>query len=288
MLYWTELYYHEWQVENSIKMTGGFLLGHLFPVTKIVRLERSLNTLGLRNSIKSFLRNTKKRLKLVLYRGKKRFCPVCGGHSRKFLSYGINPRVDAQCPYCGALERHRLLALFLKLREYLFEKTPQKMLHIAPEQCLEPYFRDIFRDGYISADLHNPQAMIKMDITDIQYSKHFFDAIYCSHVLEHVDDDRLALSELYRVLKNDGWAIINVPITSERTYEDPTIVDPQERKEKFGQGDHVRRYGPDFHQRIKEPGFIVEMIQTEDFVDDEIRNKVGLSLSNDTIFFCRK
>jgi ubiquinone/menaquinone biosynthesis C-methylase UbiE len=108
-----------------------------------------------------------------------------------------------------------------------------------------------------------------MDVTDIQSPDDSFDIVYCSHVLEHVDDDRRAMRELCRVLRPDGWAILMVPITTDRTVEDPSISDPQERLRLFGQKDHVRRYGPDFVDRLREAGFAVETIRPDDFLSPE-------------------
>jgi SAM-dependent methyltransferase len=83
--------------------------------------------------------------------------------------------------------------------------------------------------NYLSADLSAPDAMVKMDITDIQYPDNTFDVIYCSHVLEHLQDDRKAMGEFYRVLKPGCWAILQVPITADTTFEDPTVISPKER-----------------------------------------------------------
>ena len=69
---------------------------------------------------------------------------------------------------------------------------------------------------------------------DINAPNNYFDVIYCSHVLEHVDDDRKAINELYRILKHGGWAAIMVPITAPSTIEDPTMIDPTERECLFG------------------------------------------------------
>jgi ubiquinone/menaquinone biosynthesis C-methylase UbiE len=89
-----------------------------------------------------------------------------------------------------------------------------------------------------------------MDITDIQYPDNTFDVIYCSHVLEHVPDDRKAMREFARVLKPEGWAVFMVSLSEEHTIEDPSITSPAERERLFGQHDHVRRYGPDFKDRL--------------------------------------
>lgn len=130
--------------------------------------------------------------------------------------------------------------------------------------------------------------MVEMDITDIRYGDQSFDVIACSHVLEHVQDDRRAMREFFRVLKNDGWAIVLVPVTSEHTLEDPSIIDPKERLRVFGQHDHVRRYGPDFVDRLREAGFRVEIVGTHDLVNDKEAVEMGLTVETGTIYYCTK
>jgi len=60
--------------------------------------------------------------------------------------------------------------------------------------------------------------------------------IFCNHILEHVDDDRRAMREMYRVMRPGGWGITLSPVNTERetTYEDPSITDPAERERHFG------------------------------------------------------
>jgi len=101
---------------------------------------------------------------------------------------------------------------------------------------------------------------VKMDIHNIQYPDNTFDVIFCNHVLEHVTNDIQCMSELYRVLKPGGWAIMQVPLdpTKEITDEDPTLEDPEERKRRFGQYDHVRLHGRDYPDRLRQGGFTVE------------------------------
>jgi ubiquinone/menaquinone biosynthesis C-methylase UbiE len=98
------------------------------------------------------------------------------------------------------------------------------MLHVAPELCFESRFRQVIGSGYLTADLFAEGADVKMDITDICFPEGSFDLIYCSHVLEHVPDDKKAMREFYRVLKSGGWAVLLVPITVELTLEDPNIT----------------------------------------------------------------
>ncbi len=232
------------------------------------------------------LRRLRKIIIAVLYRGEGRLCPVCGKSSRRFRSFGIELRTDAQCVHCGALERNRLLWVFITRKTDLFEGKPKRMLHIAPELCLEDKFRECLGANYLSADLSNPRAMIKMNIMDIPYPDESFDVIYCSHVLEHVRDDRRAMRELCRVLKKDGWAIILVPITADKTFEDFSIVDPAERLKVFGQEDHVRRYGSDYIDRLREAGFKVTVNKVGDLVDDERAATMGLTHASGEIYYC--
>lgn len=229
-----------------------------------------------------------RKLKLaVQYYGSKRYCPVCGKKSRGFKPFGIVPREDAQCPHCGSLERHRLLWLFLeKSDDFIAGKL--KMLHVAPEPCLESLFMKRLGSNYLTADLFDPNAMVKMDICDIQYPDNSFDAIYCSHVLEHVPDDRKAMRELCRVLSTNGWAIINVPITREKTFEDPSIVEPKERLKAFGQEDHVRCYGKDYFERLRDSGFEVRIIKVDDVAAGYEAVKMGLTRASGEIYFCTK
>jgi len=143
---------------------------------------------------------------------------------------------------------------------------------------------------YLTADLNPEQVMVKMDITAIQYPDKTFDAILCNHVLEHIPDDRKAMSELHRVLKPGGWAILQVPVSKvlEQTYEDSTITSPQEREKHFGQKDHVRIYGKDYSQRLKEAGFEVEAYSwTNDNGFRNETNQYGLN-KDEAVFYCTK
>ena len=238
--------------------------------------------------VKRPMRRMRAVVKGVPYYGTGRWCPVCGKSSRLFRSFGAVPRQDAQCVHCDALERHRLLWLYLNKHTDLFDGKPKKVLHVAPELCFEPRFKQRLGDSYITADLFNPRAMVSMDITDIQYPDESFDVIYCSHVLEHVHDDKRAMREFCRVLKTTGWAILLVPITSDVTFEDPTITDPQERLKAFGQEDHVRRYGPDYVSRLEEAGFKVKTTTIAELANEQDILKMGLTPASGEIYFCTK
>lgn len=208
--------------------------------------------------------------------------------SKQFLDAGIVPRSDARCPFCRSLERHRLSWLFFERKTDIASNPPQAALHIAPESILEKKLRPLIGEGYVTADLFAENVDLKMDITDIQFPDSSFDFIYCSHVLEHVPDDRKAIREFRRVLTAKGIALLLVPITAKETFEDPSIEDPKERLRLFGQKDHVRRYGPDYVSRLKEEGFKVEEIRGEDFLTSTEIEQMGITPASGELYICRK
>ena len=220
--------------------------------------------------------------------GMRRYCPVCRIPSEKFEEVGIIPREDAKCTHCGARERHRLVWLYFKRITDLFDGRPKNMLHVAPERAFENLLKRYLDPGYLTADLHKSSAMVRMDITDIDYAEETFDVIYCSHVLEHVPDDRRAIREFHRVLKSDGWALLQVPITADITFEDSSITEPTDRLRVFGNRDHVRKYGPDFLERLKEAGFKVKVTTASDFLTEEEIEHMGITDSAGEIYCCTK
>ena len=163
------------------------------------------------------------------------------------------------------------------------------MLHVAPEMQLHRVIRSHPNIDYVTADLNSPFAMVKMDITNIEYEDNVFDVIICNHVLEHIPDDRKAMAELYRVLKPGGWAILQVPISLslDRTLEDSTITTPEEREKIFGQEDHVRIYAKDYKDRLVLVGFRVKVDRFEGKGSDSDIRKYGL-LRDENIYVCSK
>ncbi|NOT77058.1 MAG: class I SAM-dependent methyltransferase [Cyclobacteriaceae bacterium] len=221
-------------------------------------------------------------LKVVgaFYTGKAVQCPICEHQYRSFLPYGrINPRPNALCPSCLSLERHRLIWLFLKQKTNFFTQK-LRVLHIAPEHCFMKRFEKQHGDGYITADIESPLAKIKMDIHQIPFDDNEFDVVLCNHVLEHVDNDIQAMSEINRVLRSGGWSVLQIPFFSpvpDVTFEDPSVTDAREREKIFGQNDHVRKFGKDYPQRIEHSGMIAEANEFAKSLSDEDCFRYGIS-----------
>ena len=208
---------------------------------------------------------------------------MCGSRFDAFAPAWNRP--SAICWRCGSHERHRALWLYLTEVEPSLLRDATALLHFAPEHCLGSQLRKLAHLRYVTADLDPEKGELQLDLLDLALENASFDAILCSHVLEHIPDDRQAMRELHRVLDPHGWCIVMVPLDLERdsTYEDFTITEPEERKAAFWQEDHVRIYAPDIRRRLEEAGFEVDVWKPR----AEWRAPYGL-LSADLVFLCRK
>jgi len=222
-------------------------------------------------------------------------CPLCNSEFNAFTPFGIIQRENARCPQCGSLERHRLLWLYLHKKKIVNILPNISILHFAPEKALYDYFSKNNSIQYIPCDImpdkynYNGHAtVVKVDIINIPYDDNFFDIILCNHVLEHIQDDYKAMSELFRVMKKGGWGIFQVPMShNNNTYEDFSITSPQEREKAFGQLDHVRVYGKDYKKRLESAGFnVVEDNYVKSFSKRELF-KYGL-IDSEVIYLCTK
>jgi SAM-dependent methyltransferase len=224
----------------------------------------------------------------ILYRGNGVNCPVCNYNFRKFLPYGRKARENALCPNCLALERHRLMYLFLQRKTPFFTKS-LKVLHIAPELCFIHRFEQQKNLDYITADIESPLAKVKMDVHQIPFEEATFDVVFCNHVLEHVTSDLQAMREMHRVLKPGGWGIMQIPLfhpLPDITYEDFSITTPAEREKAFGQDDHVRLFGKDYPDRLRSAGFKV----TEDWLARELPSEEQnrYALPQEPVYYVQK
>ena len=214
-----------------------------------------------------------------LYLGNQKECPVCGKHYRKFLPYGyVTSRDNALCPNCLALERHRLLWLFLQTKTDLFS-SKLSFLHIAPEICFIKRFKAVPTLDYKTADLESPWADIHLNVESMPLESESFDVIMANHILEHVEHLDKAMSEIFRVLKKGGWAVLLSPINPERetTYEDSSITSPEEREKHFGQKDHLREFGKDYAEVLSRAGFMVEDIDFVSSIDAQTVERYALA-----------
>lgn len=218
-------------------------------------------------------------------------CPICNNILRLYLPFGVKLRKNAKCPVCGSLERQRTLWLYIQEHKDILEGQSIKILHFAPERPIYNKLSMMEDVDYYPVDINPDLYGIRdvVDITNIQYEDNFFDLIICYHVLEHIPDDVKAMSELFRVLKPSGKAIINVPFdkTREVTLEDEKYSTPELREKYYGQFDHVRLYGKDYVKRLEKAGFYVETVYPNVNRSAHELKTYGIS-ANETIDVCKK
>ena len=143
---------------------------------------------------------------------------------------------------------------------------------MAPTPGLQTYLQNLPGILYSTFDLDSALANVHGDIQNLPYKQASFDWIICSHVLEHVPDDKAALKEIRRILKPDGRAILMVPIhlDLEEIRENPDMWnDVSLRWHWFGQDDHLRLYSKKgFQERILSADFTIQAYTPEEIVTD--------------------
>jgi SAM-dependent methyltransferase len=193
----------------------------------------------------------------------KRFARVCNicGYEGYFGPAGGGRRFDAKCPRCKSAERYRLFKLWL-------DRHPGRLanadvLHFAPEKSMIALIKPDAK-SYLTGDIQPGKADRVLNIEAVDLPDASFDCVVCSHILEHVDDKK-ALSEIHRVLRPGGLAVIMIPVIEgwPQTYENPHAVTRDERTIHFGQYDHVRQYGADVRGRILAAGFSLSEFTAE-------------------------
>lgn len=226
----------------------------------------------------------RRRLETARHRGDAVECPLCGGRFDSFKPAWN--RAAAICWRCGAHERHRFTWLFLASRPALLERAGS-LLHFAPEHALERRLRAQAELRYVTTDLDPAKGELELDLTALDLPDAAFDAVLCSHVLEHVPDDASAMRELRRITAPGGWALVMVPIDQDRatTYEDPSILAPADRERAYWQHDHVRLYAPDVADRLTDAGFAVERVRASEALGAEAVRRHGL-LPDEELHLC--
>ena len=233
--------------------------------------------------IETQARRLRNRAAPLFYAGGALHCPVCARSFRRFRAAGRKPqrRANAVCPFCASRERDRLAYLFL---QDAYVAGP--ILHIAPEACLAARLRELADGGYVRADLLRKDVDVHFDIMAVPHPDAVFQGIYCSHVLQDVQDDLQALAELFRVLKPGGWAIVAVPVKAARTVDHRDApLNPRQAADPRP-AEHLRTYGADFAERMAGVGFAMRTADANDLVEPREQRRFGIAGGTAGSIFC--
>ncbi len=239
---------------------------------------------------RNLLRKSVDRLKIP----KKKYCCICDRNIGSFFPYRGGKRAPLMvalgtigsnvknfgCPSCGCHDRERHLLLYLEALGLIDSFEGAAILHFAPELRLSEIVEAKVPGRYVKGDLYPTSESIEtIDMLAIDYPSESFDFVIANHVLEHVDDDLLALSELRRVLKAGGYAILQTPFSDKltQTFSDPGIDSSSARYQAYGQEDHVRLYGRDIFARIESAGFRSRVATHEEKLADIDPLKFGVN-----------
>ncbi len=231
---------------------------------------------------KKILFNLEPKLRAIyyqFYRGEKFHCNICNKGLSKFIQLSAN---NLMCPNCGSVSRDRRLCQILSSE---FIKENIEILDFSPSRCIYRKLKKYPLIKYTSTDLSgNFISDVKFDITDIKTQSDTYDLIICYHILEHIENDYQAMSELFRVLKNKGICLIQTPFTEGNIYEDSSIITEKDRLKYHGQADHVRIYSVNgLRERLLKSGFQVEVRKFEETKE----NEYGFA-NDETILICTK
>ncbi len=217
----------------------------------------------------------------------RRYCAACGHHVDEF-GPGPNGRPDARCPRCRALERHRFLALLLDTLDPLLTSA-RVVLDIAPQKQIRRLLHArVGRERVVGMDIEPVREVdLVGDVRALPLADGVVDLVLCYHVFEHVPDDRSAMREVVRTLTSSGVAIVSNPRRKGRPTDEDPSAPVEERIRRFGREDHVRRYGDDFEDRLREEGFAVDVITPGSLLEPDEVERHRL-MADEEVWLCRR
>ena len=191
-------------------------------------------------------------------------CNICGWQGAHFVDDAWHKY--SRCPNCWSSVRHRLLLASFEYSRELnlpLSLSGKRILHFAPERILSNTL-DAIAYQYVTADFLRQDCDLKLDMCNMSsVDNDSYDVVIALDVLEHVPDFKQALKELYRCLNPDGgFAVLTVPQVERLsdTFEDSTLTSAEQRREFYGQWDHLRLFGEDFKENVAQLGFAVSEV----------------------------
>ncbi len=216
-------------------------------------------------------------------------CWVCGNPVAEFLAYGI-PARPGRCPHCGAKPRNRAVHWYLRqvIRRRLVAIS--EVLEVGGSRVTVQRFsaEAVIGDSRYTvidrrtldfhARIEPPHRFIPMDVAKTDFADNSFDVILCNHTLPYIRDDGGALSEIFRILKTDGLAMLDSSHDEDKTRpvdayrrEHPELGD-----EYFAENGDQWVYGQDYVARLEAAGFTIRLDVLFENCDRAFKREHGL------------
>lgn len=218
------------------------------------------------------------------YRGTEFFCPICTSGLREFQPW--KEAMAFRCPVCASKPPHRLAYLYFQKHPELF-LDHEILVHIAPEpelrvwlqaRCIQTGMR--YRAGGITG-----VGDEYLDLRKLPFADRSIRLFYCCHVLNAMQEDRQAMSEIFRVMHPQGIALLQVPAF----YRGETTLETQSQEERiaaFNDDGIVRCYtDADYVSRLHDAGFQVDYFRASDHPAEVIHR---MQLKEEVLHVCRR
>ncbi len=216
-------------------------------------------------------------------------CWVCGNPVAEFFAFGVPPR-PGRCPHCGAKPRNRAVHWYLRQVVRPTLDATSEVLEVGGSRVAVQRFSAeavIGRSRYTVIDRRTlefhagiapPHRFIRMDVTNADFADNSFDVILCNHTLPYIRDDAGALSEIFRILKTDGLAMLDSSHDEDRTrsVDEYRREHPELGDEYFAENGDQWVYGQDYVARLEATGFRTRMDVLFDDRDKPFKREHGL------------
>jgi SAM-dependent methyltransferase len=227
-------------------------------------------------------------------------CYICGEQFENFYKFHIQMSNEMAashfrlvgsdvenfgCYYCNCNDRERHLFMYFDKLSLWDKFRNARVLHFAPEASLSNKIEQLKPSEYIKCDLNPREDWRKIDVSKIDFEDNYFDILICNHVIEHVPDYLLAIKEISRVLKDDGFAIIQTPYSElfYNHFEDRNINTDELRVSFYGQDDHVRIVSKrQFFEELSQY-FALNIVKNQSLFTDDECQKFGVNKKEDLV-----
>lgn len=226
-------------------------------------------------------------------------CLLCQNEVQEWQEYGT-PARRGKCPHCESKPRHRELAWFFE--RFLQFPIGAKVLEVGPSKVMTAQFlspRFLGEAKYTAIDtralkhhsnIRPPHRFMSMDVTRLSFSDRCFDVILCNNVLPYIRSDYMAISEVHRCLKDQGFAMLNTAYPIEKTKRASELRQSAPdvyTEDYFHENGTEWVYGADFFERVEAAGFFHSRLNISELAGPKLSSEQYFQPADEFIFCFR-